>query len=73
MAASSAITNRSIDCNRRPGYGGYSVHMILKMLLSPVVWVFMMSSLAHSISSARDKAVEIFYMAAEIEPGGEGW
>ena len=47
--------------------------MILKMLLSPLVWVLTISSLAHTISSARDKAVEIFYLAAEVEPGGEDY
>ena len=46
--------------------------MILKMMLSPVVWVWMMISLSHSIGSARDKAVEIFFLAAEVEPGGDG-
>jgi len=43
--------------------------MLLKMIVSPMVWLFMISSVIHSFSAARDKAAEIFYLASEIEPG----
>ena len=46
--------------------------MLFKMLVSPLVWLFIASSISHVGSSVCYRAVEIFYLAAEVDPGGEG-
>ena len=45
--------------------------MLVKMLVSPAVWLYIASSVLHVGSAVRERAVEIFYLAAEVEPGRE--
>ena len=44
--------------------------MLLKMLVSPVVWLYLVSSFSLLTSKVYDRAVEIFYTATEVEPEG---
>ena len=45
--------------------------MLLKMLVSPVIWLFMASSVLHAGSSVCERAVDMFYKAAEVNPVGK--
>jgi hypothetical protein len=47
--------------------------MLLKMLVSPEVWRYLANWISHLLSAISGRAVEVFYMAAELEPGGLDW
>lgn len=45
--------------------------MLIKLLVSPAVWLYIAGSVFHVGSTVRERAIDIFFLAAEVEPGRE--
>ena len=45
--------------------------MLLKLLVSPAIWRYFANWSSHVSGRALDWVTDVFYLAAEVEPGGE--
>lgn len=45
--------------------------MLLKLLVSPAIWRYLANWSSHVIGRTGDWVADVFYLAAEVESGGE--
>jgi hypothetical protein len=46
--------------------------MLLKMMVSPTTWRYLLSALSLLTAGLYEWVVDVFYLAAEVGPGGDG-